>query len=141
MLYDPLSQRWFATMAANDNDSFLPVSTTPDPMQTWKGVKLPLPRIDPGVKIGVDRNGVYICSANGSSDMKEALNCYVIPKADAIAPEGPALSRAQTFPKLIYAAVPAVDLDANKAADAPAVLLNNEFGGRTRRKLDFLQIN
>jgi hypothetical protein len=98
-------------------------------MQAWKGVKLPLPWIDPGAKIGVDRNGLYITSANGSSDMKEALNCYVIPKADAIAPGGPVLSHAQTFPKLIFAAIPAVDVDPNQAADAPAVLLNNEFGG------------
>jgi hypothetical protein len=102
MLYDPLSQRWFATVSGtSDPDSFLAVSTSSDPMQAWKGAKLPLPRIDPGVKIGVDRNGLYICSANGSSDMREASNCFVIPKADAIAPEGPALSRAQTFPKLI----------------------------------------
>src|SRR5262249_11993512 len=140
MVYDPLSQRWFATMAANDNESFLAVSTSSDPMKAWKGVKLPLPRIDPGIKIGVDRHGLYICSANGSSDMKEALSCCVIPKADALAPEGPALSRAQTFPKLIYAAVPAVDLDPNKAADAPAVLLNNEFGGPTCGKLFLYKI-
>jgi streptogramin lyase len=141
MLYDPLSQRWFATVSGtSDPDSFLAVSTSSDPLQAWKGVKLPLPRIDPGVKIGVDRNGLYICSANGSSDMKEALHCFVIPKADAIAPEGPVLSRAQTFPKLIYAAVSAVDLDPNKAADAPAVLLNNEFGGPTCGKLYLYKI-
>jgi hypothetical protein len=141
MLYDPLSERWFATVSGtSDPDSFLAVSTSSDPMQAWKGTKLPLPRIDPGVKIGVDRNGLYLCSANGSGDLKEALNCYVIPKADAMAPEGPALSRAQTFPKLIYAAVPAVDLDPNKAADAPAVLLNNEFGGPTCGKLYLYKI-
>jgi hypothetical protein len=76
MLYDPLSQRWFATVAGtSDPSSFLAVSTSSDPMQAWKGAKLPLPRIDPGIKIGVDRHGLYICSANGSSDMKEALNC------------------------------------------------------------------
>jgi formylglycine-generating enzyme required for sulfatase activity len=64
----------------------------------------------------------------------------VIPKADAIASEGPVLSRGQTFPKLIYSAVPAVDLDPNKAADAPAVLLNNEFGGPTCAKLYLTKI-
>src|SRR5262249_27568109 len=82
MLYDPLSQRWFATVSGtSDPDSFLAVSTSSDPMQAWKGVKLPLPRIDPGIKIGVDRNGLYICSANASSDMREAFTCYVIAKA------------------------------------------------------------
>jgi formylglycine-generating enzyme required for sulfatase activity len=141
MVYDPLSQRWFATASGTSvPDSFLAVSTSSDPMGAWKGAKLPLPRVDPGVKIGVDRNGLYLCSANGSSDLNEALNCYVIPKGDAIAPEGPALSHAQTFTKLIYAAVPAVDLDPNKAADAPAVLLNNEFGGPTCGKLYLYKI-
>src|SRR5262249_18419669 len=141
MLYDPLSQRWFATVAGpSDPDSFLAVSTSSDPMQPWKDVQLPLRRIDPGIKIGVDRNGLYSCSANGSSDTKEALHCYVIPKADAIVPEGPLLSRALSFPKLIYSAVPAVDLDPNKAADAPAVLLNNEFGGPTCGKLYLYKI-
>jgi hypothetical protein len=141
MLYDPLSERWFVTAAGTSiPDSFLAVSTSSDPTQTWKGVKLPLPRIDPGIKIGVDRNGLYICSANGASNMKEALHCYVIPKADAIAPDGPALTHAQTFPKLTYAAVPAVDLDPTKAADAPAVLLNNEFGGPTCDKLYLYRI-
>jgi hypothetical protein len=141
MEYDPLSQRWFATCAGTSvPDSFLAVSTSSDPMQAWKGVKLPLPRIDPGIKIGVDRNGLYVCSTNGSSDMKEALHCYAIPKADAVAAGGPVLTRAQTFPKLVYAAVPAVDLDPNKAADATAVLLNNEFGGPTCSKLYLYKI-
>jgi hypothetical protein len=141
MLYDPVSERWFATIAGTtEPDSFLAISISSDPTQAWKGAKLPLPRIDPGIKIGVDKNGLYICSANGSSNAKESLNCYVIPKANAIAPDGPVLTHAQTFPKLIYAAVPATDLDPNKAADAPAVLLNNEFGGPTCNKLYLYKI-
>jgi hypothetical protein len=136
MVYDPLSQRWFATVAGtNPGDPFLAVSTSPDPTETWRGAKLPLPTIDPGMKTGVDRNGPYIPCANGSSDPAEALDLYVIPKADAIAPGGPVLTRAQTLPKLVYAAFPAVDLDPDKAPDAPALLLNNEFGGTTCSRL------
>jgi hypothetical protein len=141
MVYDPLSERWFATVAGTDPaDSFLAVSASSNPTKAWKGVKLPLPRIDPGLKIGVDKNGLYISCANGASNTKEALDLYVIPKADAIAPDGPVLTRAQTFPKLVYAAFPAVDLDANKGANAPAILLNNEFGGPTCSKLYLYKI-
>lgn len=136
MVYDPLSQRWFATAAGTDPaDPFLVVSTSADPMQGWKGVKLPLPRIDPGLKIGFDRNGVYISCANSASDFREALDLIAIPKADAVAPGGPVLTRARIFPKLVYAAVPAVDPDPHKPPDAPAILLNNEFGGPTCGRL------
>ena len=41
MLYDPLSQRWFATVSGTSApDSFLAVSIYSDPMQAWKGAKL-----------------------------------------------------------------------------------------------------
>jgi hypothetical protein len=141
MVYDPLSQRWFATIAGTSPGvPFLAVSVSSDPMQAWQGVKLPLPQIDPGMKIGVDKNGLYISCANGASDLKEALDLYVIPKADAIAPGGPVLTRAKTFSKLVYAAFPAVDLDPDKAPDAPAVLLNNEFGGTTCSRLYLYKI-
>ena len=141
IVYDPLSQRWFATVAGTSPGvPFLAVSVSSDPMQPWKGVELPLPQVDPGMKIGVDRNGLYISCANGSSELKEALDLYVIPKADAIDPSGPVLTRARTFSKLVYAAFPAVDLDPDKAPDAPAVLLNNEFGGTTCSKLYLYRI-
>jgi hypothetical protein len=141
IVYDPLSERWFATAAGTDpGDSFLAVSTSSDPTKAWKGAKLPLPRVDPGLKIGVDKNGLYLSCANGSADIKEALELYVLPKADAIAASGPALTRAQTFSKLIYSAVPAVDIDAHKALNSPAVLLNNEFGGLTCNRLYLYRI-
>src|SRR5512142_1091601 len=101
ILYDPLSERWFACAAGTTvADCFLAVSTSADPTRPWKGSKLPLPPIDPYMKMGVDKNGLYICSCNGESDWHKAMNCYVIPKSDAIAPGGPALTHGQTFTKL-----------------------------------------
>lgn len=136
LVYDPLSERWFATIAGTGTgESFLAVSSSADPTQPWKGVSLPLPRVDPGLKIGVDRNGVYISCANGSGNPREALDLYVIPKADAVDKNGPSLVHAQTFGKLIYAAFPAVHLDAGQNPETPAVLLNNQFGGPTCREL------
>jgi hypothetical protein len=132
MVYDPLSERWFATIAGTGTgESFLAVSSAADPTQPWKGVSLPLPRVDPGLKIGVDRNGVDISCANGGDNPREALDLYVIPKADAVDSNGPSLTRAGILGKLIYAAFPAVHVDADQAPDSPAAIINNEFGGPT----------
>jgi len=141
MVYDSLSNRWLAAAAGvHPGDSFLAVSVSSDPTQGWKGVELPLPKIDPGLKIGVDQHGVYISCANGSPDPMQGLDLYVIPKADVIAADGPSLTNAQMFTKLVYAAVPAVDLDPTKANHAPAILINNEFGGLTCSRLFLYRI-
>ena len=128
ILYDPLCERWFACAAgAPVADCFLAVSTSSDPTRPWKGTKVPLPPIDPYMKMGVDNNGLYICSCNGAPDWRQAMNCYALPKSDVIALGGPVLARGQTFTGLKMATMPAMDLDPNKAADAPEVLLVNEF--------------
>jgi hypothetical protein len=138
MVFDPHSERWFATVAGTDHgDCLLAVSTSSDPLQPWKGATLPLPRIDPGMKIGVDKDGLYISCANGSAEPTEALTLYVIPKADAIDPSGPILTHAQTFPKLIYAAFPAVGVDSS----SPTALISNEFGGPTCSKLYLYRVS
>lgn len=128
IIYDPLSERWFACAAGTtEPDCFLAVSTGADPTQPWNGVKLPLPRFNPYMKIGVDRNGLYICSYSLDQDLRKGMNCYVIPKQDAIAEGGPVLMRAQTFTGLYMSTMPAIDPDPGKPADAPAVLLANEY--------------
>lgn len=128
IVYDPLSKRWFACAAGTtEPDCFLAVSTSDDPTQPWNGIKLPLPRINPYMKMGVDRNGLYVCSCNGHPDLQQAVNCYVIPKRDAVAEGGPVLDRAQTFEGLPLSTMPAMDPDPHKEPDAPAVLLANEY--------------
>jgi hypothetical protein len=128
MLYDPLSKRWLACAAGTtEPDCFLAVSTSSDPTQPWRGAKLPLPRINPYMKMGVDRNGLYVCSCNGNADFSKGTNCYVVPKRDVLAAGGPVLTRARTFQHLQFSTMPAMDPDPDKPADAPAVLLANEF--------------
>lgn len=128
IIYDPLSKRWFACAAGTtEPDCFLAVSSTSNPMDRWRGAKLPLPRINPYMKLGVDRNGLYVCSCNGHPDMSKGTNCYVLPKEDALAADGPILTRGQTFPHLQFSTMPALDPDAEKAADAPMILLANQF--------------
>jgi len=49
MVYDPLSERWFATIAGTGTGvSYLAVSSSADPTQPWKGVSLPLPPFSTG---------------------------------------------------------------------------------------------
>src|SRR5262249_60194299 len=137
----PLSQRWLACAAGTTGpDCFLGVSTSSDPTEPWRGAKLPLPRINPYMRMGVDRNGLYVCSCNGSADMSKGTNCYAIPKDDVLADGGPVLTRAQTFKNLQFSTMPAMDPDADKPADAPAILLANEFMEGTCSRLYLYKI-
>lgn len=130
MLYDPLSQRWFAVMAnPSPGNGFLAVSTTSNPAGTWKAVQMPMPAADLGLKIGVDKNGFYASYYNGGTNNATNYSLLAIPKADVIAAAGPVLTNAVTFGNLQAECVPATDLDPTKAANAPEVLLNKIFGG------------
>jgi hypothetical protein len=129
MLYDPLSGRWFGVIAElKVSPGFLAVSEGSDPTKGWNGVRLPMVPSDVGMKLGVDKNGLYITFIVMTNDTHTMHTCYAIPKADAIAPGGPSLANLQTFPNLEIESFPATDLDPNKAADAPEILLNREFG-------------
>src|SRR6516164_5652878 len=56
MLYDPLSERWFASCAedATQHRLYLAVSTSSDPTQVWKGIQTPFRSPDFGFRMGVD---------------------------------------------------------------------------------------
>lgn len=130
ILYDPLTGRWFAwVQGLKPPNGYLAVSTTSDPTEPWKGVKMPIRANNLGGRLGFDKNGLYVCVYNGSADWQKAHTCYAIPMTDAIAADGPNLSHLQTFPDLEMDSFPATDLDPKKAADAPAVLFNKAFPG------------
>jgi hypothetical protein len=132
LLYDPLCGRWFGAAAAGEKGKgeagYLAVSETSDPTKGWHGVKLPMPPTDAGMKLGVDRNGLYIAFYVMTGDIHTMMSVHAIAKADAIAAEGPDLSNLQTFNSLEIECFPETDLDPDKAADAPEILLNREFG-------------
>jgi hypothetical protein len=130
LLYDPLSKRWFAVIAEFKKLSvgYLAVSESSDPTKGWKAVRLPMEPTDPGMKLGVDKNGLYIAFYVLTGDTHTMMSVHAIPIADAIAPDGPSLAHLQTFSKLEIECFPATDLNPNKAPNAPAVLLNHEFG-------------
>ncbi len=130
LLYDPLSGRWFGVIAERKKGSvgYLAVSESSDPTRGWKGVVLPMAPTDPGMKLGVDRNGLYIAYSVLTGDTHTMMSVHAIPKADAVAEGGPNLAHLQTFASLEIDGFPATDLDPEKPADAPEVLLSREFG-------------
>jgi hypothetical protein len=131
LLYDPLCGRWFGVAAdwvEKGSVGYLAVSETADPTKGWRGVKLPMPPTDPGMKLGVDKNGLYIAFYVLTGDIHTMMSVHAIAKADAIAAAGPNLANVQTFSNLEIECFPETDLDPGKPADAPEILLNREFG-------------
>jgi hypothetical protein len=140
LLYDPITQRWIAwVQGLSPANGYLAVSTTSDPTEPWRGVKMPIPPHNYVARIGFDKNGLYISVHNGSNDLKTAQTCYAIPMADVVAADGPNLANMQALANLHVEAFPATDFDPKKAADAPAVLLHREFGN-TASKLYMYKI-
>ena len=99
VVYDPLSQRWFATMvdasaSANDptlyaNDFLLAVSSTSDPTGTWHGF---LFQADPDngffadfPTLGVDSNAVYISGDFFTAGIPIGPGLVSIPKTNLLA--------------------------------------------------------
>ena len=130
LLYDPVSGCWFGVIAELNKPSvgYLAVSETSDPTKGWRGVALPMAPTDPGMKLGVDKNGLYIAYYVLTGNIHTMMSVHAIPKADAVAAGGPSLAHLQTFANLEIECFPATDLDPDKPANAPEVLLNREFG-------------
>lgn len=97
-LFDPLSGRWFVTIA-NDRQHrlYLAVSSSSDPTQPWKGVLTAFNSPNFGFRMGVDKNGLYGCFWNHNKDTHTMMDCCAIPMADLLAPGGPNLANVQTF--------------------------------------------
>ena len=98
VVYDPLCQRWFATMVDADasvadpttraNDFLFAVSATSDPTGTWRGF---LFQADPDngyfadfPTLGMDSNAVYISGDFFSSNSPVGPGLLSIPKADLL---------------------------------------------------------
>ncbi len=130
LTYDPLVQRWYTVVQAQDETpyGFLAVSESADPTQGWRGVRLPMEPANLGMKLGFDKNGLYITFIIMTGDTHTMHGCFAIPKADVIATGGPILTNVQSFRDLEIESFPATDVDPDKRADAPELILNREFG-------------
>ena len=134
IVYNEFIERWIITVTCS-NDCTL-VSASSDATGAWGGTYLSClqggPCLDrnPGVKLGYDKNGVYICGAHIGDDNpntvpRVAYDCFAVPSEEikAIA-QGTApthLNRSHNMPLDI---VPAVDHNPSKAASAPAFFAN-----------------
>jgi hypothetical protein len=130
LTYDPLVKRWYTVVQAQDATpyGFLAVSESADPTRGWRGVRLPMEPANLGMKLGFDKNGVYITFIVMTGDTHTMHGCFAIPKDDCIAGDGPILANVQSFQNLEIESFPATDLNPDKAADAPELILNREFG-------------
>jgi hypothetical protein len=99
IIYDPTSQRWFASMVdfdanasdptAEANDFLLAVSATSDPTGTWHGWQF---QADPDngsfadfPTLGVDSNAVYISGDMFTNSVPVGPSLVSIPKTDLLA--------------------------------------------------------
>lgn len=135
MTYDPLARRWYTVVQAQGGTpyGFLAVSQSMDPTQGWKGVQLPMEPANLGMKLGFDKNGIYITFIVMTGDTHTMHGCFAIPKADALAAGGPQLANLQSFSHLEIDSFPATDINPNKPASEPELILNREFGNSFSR--------
>lgn len=115
IIYDPASQRWFASMVdfdptgtVNTNHFLLAVSATADPTGTWKAFSIPS---DPGGNdfadfptLGLDSQGVYLSGDMFDANSTPAGPTFVsIPKAELLA-NPPVVSGLTSFGVMSYSA-------------------------------------
>jgi hypothetical protein len=133
VVFDEFINRWIVSVTGK-SDSLL-VSATSDALGAWKGVNLsclyggPCLSLDPALRIGFDRNGVYYCGAHpgdGNPHTLEgvAYDCFAVPSAEVAAigrGVAPAhLNRAHAMP---HEVMPVVDHNRHKAPGAPAFFM------------------
>jgi hypothetical protein len=111
IVYDPFISRWLFVCSCSAN--YLIVSASSDASGGWKGLPLSGASGDLSMAVGFDKNGVYVAETDST------LNgtFFAIPNADvawsgsgtiSLSHEG--IASGQAF------AIPAIDLDPNKAA-------------------------
>jgi hypothetical protein len=149
IFFDPLSSRWFATSdthgASQDGhftvtqEMLLAVSSDDDPTHPWKAVKYQATMGVDNIKLGIDKNGVYLTSLVGVNS--KTIPVIAIPKTDLLwkGTANPSLEHANYF-QVDKAAplaergthgsrgdegmIPAFDLNPNKKFDEPMILIN-----------------
>lgn len=134
IVYDEFIERWIITVTCS-NDCTL-VSAGADATGAWGGTYLSClqggPCLDrnPGIKLGYDKNGVYICGGHIGDDNPDTVplvsyDCFAVPSEQAKAiGQGTAPTDINRTHNLPLDIVPAVDHDRSKAPSAPALFAN-----------------
>jgi hypothetical protein len=116
VIYDPFISRWLFVCSCSEN--YLIVSATSDATGTWKGVPLSSDSGDLLMRVGFDRNGVYVGEVAQGSPTQ---NLFALPNAD-VAWSGAgtvSLAHEAIATGMPFDQIPVVDLNANKSATAP----------------------
>jgi hypothetical protein len=107
LIYDQLSQRWFAVVvtSATTNNIVLAVSQTSDPTGAWKATQWQANNIANNYadfpNIAVDANGFYISTNNFLNKATfDGVSLTTIPKADLLNPAGPSAANRTIFENL-----------------------------------------
>ena len=138
VLYDPDSQRWFASQVDEDpnvqltNRFLIAVSMTSDPTKNWTGFAFP---VDPQngdfgdfPTLGIDANGVYLSAEVFDSlgnDIGPTL--VMIPKADLVADQ-PTITNRTAFGILPSGAVAQPAVTQGTASTGEVVLAIGDLG-------------
>jgi hypothetical protein len=116
LVYDPFISRWLFVCSCSAN--YLLVSATSDATGSWKGVALSGDSGDLLMRVGFDKNGVYVAETDIATLTSKL---FALPNSDVafssghtitLAHEGIATGKA-------FEEMPAIDLDQNKAPTAP----------------------
>jgi hypothetical protein len=126
VLYDPFSQRWFATAVDNfggDNNFLLAASNFPDPTAGWTGFAIDSDSLDQRwadfPTLGFDRDGVYLSASMfpifDFDDSSVRTTIVALPKNDLLTTT-PTVANATLFESLPldttgFTVQPIVDLD------------------------------
>ncbi|NEP31748.1 hypothetical protein [Moorena sp. SIO3B2] len=147
VLYDPFSERWFATSvdnAQNANNILFAVSESSNPIDGWTGFSIDSDSTDQRwadfPTLGFDKNGVYISTTlfdipdSGDDDGVRSLAAVVaLPKNDLLADTPRINDEKPTFENrsdIGFNNQPVVNLD---NTDIPAILLSNISDNQFRR--------
>jgi hypothetical protein len=123
IIYDPLSQRWFASSADWNGDYLVAVSESSDPTEGWTGFAIVSdPTGNTWVDfptLGVDADGVYMAGTQWSfaGEIIAGRTVVVLPKADLLALT-PSIAGATLF-----------ELSFAQLAFSPQLVVNLDGGG------------
>ena len=135
IVFDEFVDLWIVTLTCR-NDCLL-ASESPDPAGKWGGVYLsclqggPCLEQNPSLKLGYDRNGIYVCGAHAGDENPHtvrghASDCFAVPATEVPGfARGRAPAQINRGHNLPLDTIPAVDQDPEKPPAAAAFFLTN----------------
>jgi hypothetical protein len=115
LVYDPFIARWLFVCSCSAN--YLIVSASSDAMGAWKGVALSGDSGDLSMRVGFDRNGVYVAQTDIPTVTSKL---FALPNQDVTWSGGTTISLTHLgiATGKAFEEMPTIDLDQNKAGNA-----------------------